>query len=31
LKGLESQHLAQVTSANFFRVFGKASAPVRCG
>ena len=29
LKGLEPQHLAQVTSANFFRLFGKASAPVQ--
>jgi len=30
LKGLEPQHLAQVTSANFFRLFGKANAPQRC-
>jgi TatD DNase family protein len=29
LKGLELQHLAEMTSANFFRLFGKASAPVR--
>jgi len=29
LKGIELQHLAATTSANFFRLFGKASAPVR--
>ena len=29
LKGIELQHLAATTSANFFRMFGKASAPVR--
>jgi TatD DNase family protein len=29
LKGIELQHLAEMTSANFFRLFGKASAPVR--
>ena len=29
LKGLEPQYLAQVTSANFFRLFGKASAPAQ--
>jgi TatD DNase family protein len=29
LKGLELQHLAEMTSANFFRLFGKASAPLR--
>ena len=29
LKGLEPQHLAAVTSANFFRLFGKASPPAR--
>ena len=27
LKGLELQHLAEMTSANFFRLFDKASAP----
>jgi TatD DNase family protein len=29
LKGIELQHLAEMTSANFFRLFGKASAAVR--
>ena len=29
LKGIELQHLAATTSANYFRLFGKASAPVR--
>lgn len=29
LKGIEPRHLAEVTSANFFRLFGKASAPAR--
>jgi len=29
LKGIELHHLAAITSANFFRLFGKASAPVR--
>jgi len=29
LKGLELQHLAEMTSANFFRLFGKASVPSR--
>ena len=29
LKGLEPQDLAGVTSANFFRLFGKASLPAR--
>ena len=29
LKGIELQHLAEMTSANFFRLFGKASAPVQ--
>jgi TatD DNase family protein len=29
LKGVEPQHLAAVTSANFFRLFGKASPPAR--
>ena len=29
LKGVEPQHLAEVTSANFFRLFGKASPPAR--
>ncbi|MBV8131506.1 MAG: TatD family hydrolase [Alphaproteobacteria bacterium] len=29
LKGLELQHLAEMTSANFFRLFSKASAPAR--
>jgi TatD DNase family protein len=29
LKGLEAQHLAQVTSANFFRLFGKAGRSAR--
>ena len=28
LKGIDLQHLAAITSANFFRLFGKASAPV---
>jgi TatD DNase family protein len=27
LKGIDLQHLAAITSANFFRLFGKASAP----
>jgi TatD DNase family protein len=27
LKGLEPQHLAEITSANFFRLFGKAHPP----
>jgi TatD DNase family protein len=31
LKGLDPEQLAEVTSANFFRLFGKASVPVRCG
>jgi len=31
LRGLKLQHLAEITSANFFRLFGKASRPVRCG
>ncbi|MBV8088807.1 MAG: TatD family hydrolase [Alphaproteobacteria bacterium] len=31
LKGDEPQHLAEMTTANFFRLFGKASPPVRCG
>ena len=29
LKGLELEHLAAMTSANFFRLFGKASPPAR--
>jgi len=29
LKGIELQHLAEMTSANFFRLFGKASAPAQ--
>ena len=29
LKGLELQDLAEMTSANFFRLFGKASVPSR--
>ena len=29
LKGIDLQHLAAITSANFFRLFGKASAPGR--
>jgi TatD DNase family protein len=29
LKGIELQHLAEMTSANFFRLFDKASAPAR--
>jgi TatD DNase family protein len=29
LKGIEPHHLAEMTSANFFRLFGKASAPAR--
>jgi TatD DNase family protein len=29
LKGVDLQHLAEITSANFFRLFGKASAPGR--
>ena len=29
LKGLDLQHLAEITSANFFRLFGKASAHPR--
>jgi TatD DNase family protein len=29
LKGIEPQHLATITSANFFRLFGKANPPVR--
>jgi TatD DNase family protein len=29
LKGIELQHLAEMTSANFFRLFDKANAPVR--
>ena len=29
LKGIELQHLAATTSANFFRLFDKASAPAR--
>jgi TatD DNase family protein len=29
LKGVEPQHLAEVTSANFFRLFGKACPPNR--
>jgi len=29
LKGLELEHLAEMTSANFFRLFGKATVPVR--
>ena len=28
LKGIDLQHLVAITSANFFRLFGKASAPV---
>ena len=28
LKGVEPQHLAEVTSTNFFRLFGKARPPV---
>ena len=31
LKGVEPQHLAEVTSTNFFRLFGKARRPARCG
>ena len=31
LKGLEPERLAALTSANFFRLFGKASPPARCG
>jgi TatD DNase family protein len=31
LKGIELQHLAEITSGNFFRLFGKASEPARCG
>ena len=31
LKGIEPQHLAELTSANFFRLFGKARPPTRCG
>ena len=31
LKGVEPQHLDEVTSANFFRLFGKARRPARCG
>jgi TatD DNase family protein len=31
LKGVEPQHLAEVTSTNFFRLFGKARPPTRCG
>jgi TatD DNase family protein len=31
LKGVDPQHLAEITTANFFRLFAKASAPVRCG
>ncbi|MBV8335285.1 MAG: TatD family hydrolase [Alphaproteobacteria bacterium] len=31
LKDDEPQHLAEMTTANFFRLFGKASPPVRCG
>jgi TatD DNase family protein len=31
LKGLEPELLAEMTSANFFRLFGKASVPIRCG
>ncbi len=29
LKGVELQHLAEMTTANFFRLFGKARAPAR--
>jgi TatD DNase family protein len=29
LKGIELQHLAEITSGNFFRLFGKASEPAR--
>jgi TatD DNase family protein len=29
LKGIEPEHLAQITSANFFRLFSKASAPAQ--
>ena len=29
LKGVELQHLAETTSANFFRLFSKANAPAR--
>ena len=29
LKGIELRHLAEMTSANFFRLFGKANAPAR--
>jgi TatD DNase family protein len=28
LRGVEPQHLAELTSANFFRLFGKARPPV---
>ena len=31
LKGVEPQHLAEVTTANFFRLFGMASPPIPCG
>jgi TatD DNase family protein len=31
LKEVELQHLAEVTTANFFRLFGKASPPLQCG
>lgn len=31
LKGVEPQHLAEITTANFFRLFGKASPRVQCG
>jgi TatD DNase family protein len=31
LKGLDLEQLAEATSANFFRLFRKASVPVRCG
>ena len=29
LQGLEVAHLAEITSANFFRLFGKGVAPVQ--
>jgi len=29
LKGIDLQHLAEITSANFFRLFDKASPPAR--
>ena len=31
LKDVDPQHLAEATTANFFRLFAKASAPVPCG